>query len=195
MNINGRRSAEPRMSSEDNWEDEMRIRRARFSSQERERVSAPVNDVDDWNALRRRSSAEGKMALLQEPFKPGNMELWTVSKIALGSSQEPDDDDANEDLYLQQRREYREQGPPLREKFDEESDLGKSLPASFDEEDEVNNYDFSLNRNSKRITIQDLSKLSNDEDNANHHGWNTLDVQTGLIKRESIIKVIILGSN
>ncbi|KAL7286331.1 hypothetical protein TKK_0019289 [Trichogramma kaykai] len=183
--INGRRSAEPRMNSEDEWAEEMYVRRSRFSSQEREGVQPPVNDdeIELWNSLKRRSSAEGKLALLREPMRPGDMELWTVSKMALGSSLDPDDDEVEEGLYHQQRREYREQGPPLREKSSQ--GFTETQPTSYDNDDDVISYEFSLNKNDKKITVQDLSRLSADNDSIN---WNKLDVKSGLIKRESIIK-------
>lgn len=200
-------SAEPRIASdEDEWEEEIRLRRNRFinervSSQERDRAPPVVEEQDEWNTLRRRSSAEGKIALLKEPIRPGNMELWTVSKIQLGSSQEPDDEDFDENVFLNQRRDYREQGPPLREELEEEEDqrdqnhknsLGTtSLPTSFEEEEEMNGHDFALKRDSKMITIQDLSKLSPEEEMTDEKDWNKLDISSGLFKRESIVKVSI----
>lgn len=209
---NRRASAEPRISDEDDWEEELRIRRSRYlqervSSQERDRPAPVLEEEssggdDEWaDSLKRRSSAEGKMALLKEPLRPGNMELWTVSKMQLGSSQEPDEEELDEEMYLQQRREYREQGPPLREEFegeeletDEQQQKGyatESVPTSF-EEDDVANLDFVLKRNSKKITVQDLSKLSPDEDISADNSWNKLDVKSGLFKRESIVKVSLL---
>lgn len=195
-------SAEPRISDEDDWEEEIKLRRSRFervSSQERDRVPPPVVEEEhEWNTLRRRSSAEGKIALLKEPIRPGNMELWTVSKIQLGSSQEPDDEDFEDNVYSPQRRDFREQGPPLREELEEDEDLSEnrknslattSLPTSFEEEEEMNGNDFGLKRDSKMITIQDLSKLSPEEEMAEEKDWNKLDIKSGLFKRESIIKV------
>ena len=198
-----RRSAEPRIADEEEWEDEIRLRRSRYhqelvSSQERDRVRPPVLEEEgdeEWDALKRRSSAEGKMALLKEPPRPGNMDLWTVSKMQLGSSQEPDEDELDGDIY--HRRDYREQGPPLREEFEgEEEDQGKSyasesLPTSFEEEEDPN-YEFTLKKDSKMITVQDLSKISVDDDTSVDNSWNKLDVKTtssGLFKRESIVKV------
>jgi hypothetical protein len=150
--------------------------------------------------LKRRSSAEGKMALLKEPLRPGNMELWTVSKMQFGSSQESDDE-LDEEMYLQQRREYREQGPPLREEFEEdesndEEELRKNITIerramSFDAGDDITN-EFILNKNSKRITVQDLSRISSDEDISKDNSWSSSDVKSnasGLFKRESIVKV------
>lgn len=206
-NYSRRLSTEPRAVDEEEWEEELRSRRSRFlpervSSQERERVVPPSVDEEpdnnQWNSLKRRSSAEGKMALLKEPFRPGNMELWTVSKMALGSSQEPDDED--EEMYLQQRREYREQEPPLREEFEGDEDdkssrrrsfASESLPTSFDEEEETSGNELPLKKvnTNLHVTVQDLSKLSPDDDIAVNNNWNKLDVKSGLFKRESIVKV------
>lgn len=207
-NYSRRSSAEPRVCDEEDWEEDLNIRRSRFlqervNSQERDRVPQPVpeeDNVEEWDSLKRRSSAEGKMALLKEPIRPGNMELWTVSKLQSGSSQEPDDEEYDEELYLQQRREYREKGPPLREELDEELEeeephsskyASESLPTSFDEEDESSDLDFVLRRCSKRITVQDLSRLSPEEETS-ADSWNKLDAKSatsGLLKRESMIKV------
>ncbi|XP_058803532.1 uncharacterized protein LOC131671260 isoform X2 [Phymastichus coffea] len=202
-NYSRRLSAEPRVADEDDWGENLPIHRNRFidkrvSSQERERMPSSVEEEDNnqWSSLKRRSSAEGKMALLKEPFRPGNMELWTVSKMALGSSQEPDEED--EEVYLQQRREYREQEPPLREEFEGEDDdssrrrsfASESLPTSFDEEEDSNSNEFSLSKGTRNlhVTVQDLSKLSAEDDTTMNDKWNKLDIKSGLFKRESIVK-------
>ncbi|KAJ8668278.1 hypothetical protein QAD02_009941 [Eretmocerus hayati] len=212
-----RDSVEPRIADEDEWEEEIRLHRNRFNYSSPQDLnhtnSDQINLNEDHQPPRRRSSAEGKLALLRE--RPGNMELWTVSKIQLGSSQEPDDDeyfDRDEEMYLQQRREYREQGPPLREEPEEEEEerlmgssrLGvhengvrtsSSLPTSFDEQEEEDEgrekeqqqqRDFGAQL--RRITVQDLSKIPNDGDVPADSCWNKLDARAGLFKRESIIR-------
>ncbi|XP_014212588.1 uncharacterized protein LOC106642345 [Copidosoma floridanum] len=208
-------SAEPRVIDEDEWEEDSRLQRGRFfqdrlssrGSQEHDHVPPPIEEEeadDEWaDSLKRRSSAEGKMALLKEPTGPGNIALWTVSKIHLGSSQEPDDEEFDEEGYHRKRTEYREQGPPLREELEnlEESSTESrrrsftsgSLPTSFEDEDDVS--EFSLKSDSKRITVQDLSRtvqdlsrLSSEEESLVGSNPNQLDVKLGLIKRESIIK-------
>lgn len=161
-----------RINDNKGLEDEMQLRRRRFlddkfSSQERERVPVVPEETEYFNVARR-SSAEGKLALLREPITAKNMELWTVSKLQ--SSQEPDEDEEPES-YQHHRRSFRET-EPLHEDVEETSSAV------------VNGHgENSINR---KIIVQDLKKpVQNHETNSNN-----LDVKNlvGLFKRESIIK-------
>ncbi|XP_034933729.1 nose resistant to fluoxetine protein 6-like isoform X2 [Chelonus insularis] len=82
----------PRVSDEEDWEQELRIRRRRFV--EKMTSEQDKSDTDEPDLIRR-SSAEGKIALLKGPTGSRVMDAWTVSRgprALLGSSQETDDD-------------------------------------------------------------------------------------------------------
>lgn len=205
-------SSETKTSDEEDWEHELRIRRKQFMeqlvAQKRESLSEERSEPEA-EPLKRRSSAEGRIALLSDDV-PGedNMNSWTVSVGAridlLGSSQEPSEPE-DDGIYMR-RREYREQGPPSREASlsEEESSQDTSRRQSYtsgsqktslEEEDDANNHNFVLTKESKRESLQDLSKLSQEE--LTSAGWNvvkkdddpsTKSTSTGLFKRESIVK-------
>ncbi|XP_011692910.1 PREDICTED: uncharacterized protein LOC105452989 [Wasmannia auropunctata] len=204
-------SSDARTSDEEEWEHELRIRRKQFMEklivQQGESLVEGESE-GSAESLARRSSAEGRIALLRDISGEDNMDSWTVSvgpRIALlGSSQEPSEPE--EDGIYMRRREYREQGPPSREESlsEEESSQDTSRRQSYtsgsqktslEEEDDVNNYNFMLTKESKRESLQDLSQLSQ-EDLASA-GWNVVKKEgdlsvkptsTGLFKRESIVK-------
>ncbi|XP_076645967.1 uncharacterized protein LOC143355219 isoform X2 [Halictus rubicundus] len=179
--------AESRISDEEDWESELRMRRKQFmeklATQERESVL----EDEDLTSLRRRSSAEGKMALLKDPSADDNMDSWTVSvgsRVAqLGSSQEPSEPE--EDSGYRRRREYREQAPPPGD--DNQSEEEAVWDASR------RSYTSSSQITSVEEDEDDLSKLSQEEADLSESGWNIVkesaDSQPkGLYKRESIIK-------
>lgn len=188
-----------RTNDEEDWERELRIRRKQFQdnlalqqeprkplAEDGEESKAEEEDEEDVTFIRRRSSAEGKIALLKDPTENDNMDSWT-EKVAspsvsgLGTSYEKSE--TEDELSFYQRREYREKAPP----FPEE------LPR---DRDERGNFDF------KRISVQDLSKLDDNSD-LEEAGWNLIKKDSddrqqvqqslkptgqGLYKRESIIK-------
>ncbi|KAF7409428.1 hypothetical protein HZH68_003809 [Vespula germanica] len=184
-------SVEPKVSDEEEWEEELRIRRRRYMEKLASQQSDSAEE-EDITSLRRRSSAEGRIALLKDPSGNENMDAWTVSvgpRIAqLGSSQEPSEpeDDAS---YLQ-RREYREKAPPFRENpYSEEKD------SSVRDDKDVASFNFVLTKDSKRKSVQDLTKL--DDSDLTESGWSLVKEEgieilpkssLGLYKRESIIK-------
>ncbi|XP_018398460.1 PREDICTED: uncharacterized protein LOC108776360 [Cyphomyrmex costatus] len=203
-------SSEIRTSDEEEWEHELRIRRKQFmeklAAQQRESL---IEEREINEPLKRRSSAEGRIALLRDDISgEDNMDSWTVSvgpRIKLlGSSQEPSEPE--EDGIYMRRREYREQGPPSREDSlsEEESSQDTSRRQSYtsgsqktslEEEDNVTNYNFILTTGSKRESLQDLSQLS--QEDLTSAGWNVVKKEgdlsvkptsTGLFKRESIVK-------
>lgn len=203
-------SSEAKTSDEEEWERELRIRRKQFMekliAQQRESLVEGESE-DSVEPLKRRSSAEGRIALLRDDISgEDNMNSWTVSVgpqiTLLGSSQEPSEPE--EDIYLR-RREYREQGPPSREEsLSEEETTSQdtstrqsytsgSQKTSLEEEDDVNSHNFILTKGSKRESLQDLSQLSQEE--LMSAGWNVVKKEgdlsikpTGLFKRESIVK-------
>ncbi|KAL6435944.1 hypothetical protein ACFW04_005652 [Cataglyphis niger] len=202
-------SFETKTSDEEDWEHELRIRRKKFMeqliTQQRESLSEERSETGA-EPLKRRSSSEGKIALLKDDVSvEDNMDSWTVSVGAqidqLGSSQDPSEPEDN-GIYM--RREYREQGPPSREGSlsEEESSQDTSRRQSYtsgsqktslEEEDDINSYNFVLTKESKRESVQDLSKLSQEE--LTSAGWNVIKKEddllikpTGLFKRESIVK-------
>lgn len=203
-------SSEAKTSDEEEWEHELRIRRKQFMEKliahQRESLVEGENE-GDVEPLKRRSSAEGRIALLRDDISgEDNMDSWTVSVgpriMLLGSSQEPSEPE-EEGIYMR-RKEYREQGPPSREESLSEEETSQdtsrrqsytsgSQKTSLEEEDDVNNYNFILTKGSKRESLQDLSQLSQ-EDLASA-GWNIVKKEgdhslkpTGLFKRESIVK-------
>lgn len=200
---------EPRISDEEDWEGELRIRRKQFmeklATQQR---TADYYDEEDFASLRRRSSAEGKIALLKDPTANDNMDSWTISvgsRVAqLGSSQERSEPE--EDVYMR-RREYRESAPLPREDIQSEEDTwdesrrksytSSSQITSVEEDEDVAEFNFVLTKDSKRISVQDLSKLSPDDPDLADSGWNVVKDENegapktgsmGLFKRESIVK-------
>ncbi|KAL6256883.1 hypothetical protein P5V15_011818 [Pogonomyrmex californicus] len=204
-------SSETRTSDEEEWEYELRIRRKQFMekliAQQREALVEGENETGG-ESLKRRSSAEGRIALLRDDLSgEDNMDSWTVSVgpriTLLSSSQEPSEPE--EDGIYMRRREYREQGPPSREESlseEESTSQGTSRRQSYtsgsqktslEEEDDVNSYNFVLTKGSKRESLQDLSKLSQEE--LTSAGWNVVKKEgdvtvkpSGLFKRESIVK-------
>lgn len=202
-------SSEAKVSDEEEWECELRIRRKQFMekliAQQRESLVEGENE-GNMEPLRRRSSAEGRIALLSDDISgEDNMDSWTVSVgpriMLLGSSQEPSEPE--EDGMYMRRKEYREQGPPSREESlseEESQDTSRrqsytsgSQKTSLEEEDDINSYNFILTKGSKRESLQDLSQLSQEE--LASAGWNVVKREgehslkpTGLFKRESIVK-------
>lgn len=209
-------SSDTRTSDEEEWERELRIRRKQFmeklvSQQPRELLGEEETEtIDAQEPLKRRSSAEGRIALLKDDVSgEDNMDSWTVSvgpRIALlGSSQEPSETE-DDGIYMRQR-EYREQGPPSREESQSEEESSQdtsrrqsytsgSQKTSLEEEDDANSNNFVLTKGSKRESLQDLSRLSQEE--LADSGWNVVEKEaaadlsvkpsTGLFKRESIVK-------
>ncbi|XP_076749624.1 uncharacterized protein LOC143422693 isoform X2 [Xylocopa sonorina] len=204
-------SAEPRISDEEDWENELRIRRQQFMEKLATQERDPLPEEGDLIPPRRRSSAEGRIALLKDPSADDNMDSWTVSvgsRVAqLGSSQEPSEPE--EDLAYKRRREYREQAPPPREDTQSEEEViwdasrrrsytSSSQPTSMEEDDDAS-YNFVLTKDSKRVSLQDLSKLSQEDSDLTDSGWNIVRKEGtsegtgrsssgGLYKRESIVK-------
>jgi len=203
-------SSDAKANDEEEWERDLRIRRKQFMekliAQQRELLIETDNREDNAESLKRRSSAEGRIALLRDDLSgEDNMDSWTVSVgpriTLLGSSQEPSEPE--EDGIYMRRREYREQGPPSREESEEESQdtsrrqsyTSGSQKTSLEEEDDVNIYNFILTKESKRESLQDLSKLLPEE--LANSGWNVVKkeddllakpISVGLFKRESIVK-------
>ncbi|XP_043522908.1 apical junction molecule-like, partial [Frieseomelitta varia] len=201
-----RRQAEASVSDEEDWESELRIRRKQFI--EKLATRDPSSEQGSLTSLRR-SSAEGKLALLKDPTADDNMDSWTVSVgsrvlAQLGSSQERSEP---EDEYSRQRREYREQAPPPREDAQSEEEViwdasrrrsytSSSQMTSLEEDDDIESYNFVLTKDSKRISLQDLSRLSQEDSDLAESGWNVIRSEgenvprssSGLYKRESIVK-------
>ncbi|XP_076289721.1 uncharacterized protein LOC143213594 isoform X2 [Lasioglossum baleicum] len=180
-------SAEPRISDEEEWESELRMRRKQFMEKLATQERSSVLEEEDLVSLRRRSSAEGKMALLKDPSADDNMDSWTVSvgsRVAhLGSSQEPSEPE--DDSVYRRRREYREQAPPPGD--DNQSEEEAVWDASR------RSYTSSSQITSVEEDEDDLSKLSQEEADLSESGWSIVkesaDSQPkGLYKRESIIK-------
>ncbi|KOX77155.1 Nose resistant to fluoxetine protein 6 [Melipona quadrifasciata] len=127
-----RRQAEASVSDEEDWESELRIRRKQFMEKLATRDSS--SEQGSLTSLRR-SSAEGKLALLKDPTADDNMDSWT-------------------------------------------------------------SYNFVLTKDSKRISLQDLSRLSQEDSDLAESGWNVIRREgenvprssSGLYKRESIVK-------
>lgn len=199
-----KRHVEPRISDEEDWESELRIRRKQFM--EKLATRDPASEEENLISLRR-SSAEGKLALLKDPTGDDNMDSWTVSvgsRVAqLGSSQERSEP---EDDYIRRRREYREQAPPPREDTQSEEEAiwdstrksytSSSQVTSIEEDDDIDTYNFVLTKDSKRKSVQDLSRLPQEDFDfvefeltvGKKEGEGLLRSSSGLYKRESIIK-------
>ncbi|XP_043256336.1 uncharacterized protein LOC122399606 [Colletes gigas] len=203
-------SVEPRISDEEDWEGELRIRRKQFMEKQATQQQDTSDDQENISSPRRRSSAEGKIALLKDPSANDNMDSWTVSvgsRVAqLGSSQERSE--AEEDNVFLRRRDYREQAPPPREDTQSEEEViwdasrrrsytSSSQMTSVDEDEDIASFNFVLTKDSRRMSMQDLSKLSQEED-LSDSGWNVVRAENadtlpkssslGLYKRESIVK-------
>ncbi|XP_015174499.1 PREDICTED: uncharacterized protein LOC107065378 isoform X2 [Polistes dominula] len=187
-------SVEPKISDEEEWEEELRIRRRQFMEKLANQKSDSIENEGDVTSLRRRSSAEGRIALLKDPSGNENMDAWTVSvgpRISqLGSSQERSEPE--DDSFYHQRREYREKAPPFRE-----TPHPEVKESSVDDNKDVTHFNFVLTKDSKRKSVQDLSTLSQDDSDLTESGWSLVKeegVETlpksslGLYKRESIIK-------
>lgn len=195
-------------SDEEEWERELRVRRKQFMEKlVTQQLAEDEEVVTNAEPLKRRSSAEGRIALLSDDLSTeDNMDSWTVSVgprfALLGSSQEPSE--TEDDAIYMRRREYREQGPPSREESQSEEESSQetsrrqlsytsgSQKTSLEEEEDVN---FTLTKDSKKESLQDLSKLSQEE--LASAGWNVVRKEddpparpssTGLFKRESIVK-------
>ncbi|XP_076182322.1 uncharacterized protein LOC143154256 [Ptiloglossa arizonensis] len=204
-------SVEPRISDEEDWETELGIRRKQFMEKFAAQQRDTLDELDDTVSTRRRSSAEGKIALLKDPSANDNMDSWTVSvgsRVAqLGSSQEPSEPE--EDNAYTRRREYREQAPPPREDTQSEEDViwdatrrrsytSSSQVTSVEEDEDTASYNFVLTKESKRKSLQDLTKLSQEDVDLSDAGWNVVQTASGetlprstslgLFKRESIVK-------
>ncbi|XP_032678634.1 uncharacterized protein LOC116847600 [Odontomachus brunneus] len=205
-------SSEAKTSDEEEWERELRVRRKQFIGKliSQDEPLGEEEDENDVEPLKRRSSAEGRIAMLKDDLSgEDNMDSWTVSVgprlASLGLSQEPSEPE-DDGIYMR-RREYREQGPPSREESQSEEEESSqdtsrrqsytsgSQKTSLEEEDDMNSYNFVLTEGSKRESLQDLSKLSQEE--LADSGWNVVKKEgadlsvkpsTGLFKRESIIK-------
>ncbi|XP_012279601.1 uncharacterized protein LOC105699306 [Orussus abietinus] len=207
-------SEEPRVSDEENWEQELKLRERRLAEKlSREHEARP--EEDHWN-LRRRSSAEGKIALLKDTDEISGLDTWTISRVPRGppqgSSLEPSEPE-DEDPYSPRERSYREKGPPLREDVQGEEtwepearrrSLTGSQITSTEDDDDVSTYDFVLKKESKKVSLRDLSRLSREEPEIEEEmeeemdsGWNLVREEisestprppSGLFKRESIIK-------
>lgn len=204
-----RKPEEPRVSDEDDWEEELRIRRRKLAEKLQQQDKSSIEEQEEWDSVRRRSSAEGKIALLKEPTDFDSMNNWTVTKglrvSHLGSSQEPSEAEDDSE-YLLRRKKYRDNVVPFRENASQSEDENSyslsnrrsslSQPTSLDEEDEP--YDAGL---TKRQSLQNLTKLSDDEfrwgsarkeqpsDSNNIPTINVPDsTSTTLFKRESIVK-------
>lgn len=193
-----RRVQGPRISDEADWE----LGIHKCSPPEKNLLHNEEEFNDDERVLtRRRSSAEGKMALLRDPVGE-EMTFWTVSKVSqLGSSQEPSDMEDDE-MYIRKGKIEKSSfsDTPSEEESSWELSKKRSLTSgsqfiSFEDDKTVSRYDFALRKDSKRISIQDLSKLPQEEDEV-ESGWNMIkspnteiaQSSTGLFKRQSIIK-------
>lgn len=172
----------PRVSDDEDWEDDMRIRRGSNSD---------VIKDEEMDSLRRRSSAEGKIALLQDPIDSGSIDFWTVSKVSqLGSSLEPSEPE-DEGLLKKETQELSqsEDDGSLNKDRGEQSSFTSDSQVTSTEDEDVTNFDFVLRKNSKRITVQDLSKLSPDRQLERTDELDSIPrAASGLFKRESIIK-------
>lgn len=204
-------SSEAKTSDEEEGESELRIRRKQFMEKliSQGEPLGEEEDEADVEPLKRRSSAEGRIAMLKDDLSgEDNMDSWTVSVgprlASLVSSQVPSE--LEDDGIYMRRREYREQGPPSREESQSEEESSQdtsrrqsytsgSQKTSLEEEDDMNSYNFVLTEGSKRESLQDLSRLSQEE--LADSGWNVVKKEgtdllvkpsTGLFKRESIIK-------
>ncbi|KAK0159785.1 hypothetical protein PV327_010861 [Microctonus hyperodae] len=174
----------PRVSDEEDWEQELRIRRRRFM----ERLASEVQNTDlEKRSVESvmRSSAEGKIALLAGTTGCRGIDSWTVShgqKISIvdGSSQEPSENE--EDSSLIEDYEQREK----------EGQINLPIASNFVEEDDE--YDEELKAPSKvRTTMMDIrSSLEENEhdENSGHLLANDVTpVASGkLFKRASIVK-------
>lgn len=160
----------PRVSDEEDWEEELRIRRQQYQEKLTSDELENKNDNDDSKDISRRSSAEGKIALLTEPTGSSVMDAWTISKgprISLESSQGPTDTEE------ENRYNY---------------DFDDDKPRNINDIDEINDEfnepidNFVLKMPNKTKTLMDLRQLTNEDQ-------DLIPVATGkLFKRESIIK-------
>ncbi|XP_063992278.1 uncharacterized protein LOC135170416 [Diachasmimorpha longicaudata] len=167
----------PRVSDEEDWEQELRIRRQKFrermSSTERQESKTEREESTD---VSRRSSAEGKIALLQGPTGTRVMDAWTVSKgprVSVASSQELTDTE-EETRYIQDFEDE-----PIPERRGSLDSLEKA------------DIDFSFRSDVKTKTLMDLRQISVEDENCEQRGnvGEMTPVATGkLFKRESIIK-------
>ncbi|XP_046748456.1 uncharacterized protein LOC124412542 isoform X2 [Diprion similis] len=207
---------EPRVSDEENWEYELRLRRQKIAKTLPSDETGTASEEEDWSMLRRRSSAEGKMALLNDSSEIKSFGAWSISKVpnvtSDAYSHEPSESD-EENAYDAPRNNYRETRPPFRERYDTQSEEETSWnpsrqqsrpaisPTIFvEEEKDPSSYDFMLKKASKRSSLQNLDRISQDEQEAEEDiGWDfvkeenadlsdTQTTSTGLFKRASIIR-------
>ncbi|XP_012259544.2 uncharacterized protein LOC105688083 [Athalia rosae] len=207
---------EPRVSDEEGWEEELKLRRETISKTlPSEETTGTASEEEEWNVLKRRSSAEGKMALLNDSAKIEHFGAWSMRKVPQGSdsvSHEFSESD-EENSYHGSRNDYRETRPPFRESYETQSDdeasswnpsrqqsYTSSQPTSVDEEGDSSAYDFVLKKVSKRSSLQNLSRISQEEPEPEEDsGWdfvkeentdtgNLKTTATGLFKRASIVK-------
>ncbi|XP_015122528.1 uncharacterized protein LOC107044960 [Diachasma alloeum] len=168
----------PKVSDEEDWEQELRIRRQKFkermASTERQELKTERDESTD---VSRRSSAEGKIALLQGPTGTRVMDAWTVSKgprVSVASSQEPTDTE-EESRYI---RDFEDE--PIPERRGSLDSLEKA------------EIDFSFRSDVKTKTLMDLRQISVEDEGCEQRGevvGEMTPVATGkLFKRESIIK-------
>ncbi|XP_011298799.1 uncharacterized protein [Fopius arisanus] len=168
----------PRVSDEEDWEQELRIRRQKF----RERMMSaerqePKVEKEESTDVSRRSSAEGKIALLQGPTGTRVMEAWTVSKgprVSVASSQEPTDTE-EESRYI-----HDFEDEPIPERRGSLDSLAKQ------------DIHFSFRTDIKTKTLMDLRQISVEDESYEQKEevvGELVPVATGkLFKRESIIK-------
>ncbi|XP_033217201.1 uncharacterized protein LOC117172978 isoform X2 [Belonocnema kinseyi] len=198
--------AEARLLSSESEEDDhpklrRRVQESRLSGEEKLIYNEEEFRDDDQDFPRRRSSAEGKMALLRDPVGQ-EMTLWTVSKVSqLESSQETSDMEDNEiNIRKGKVKKSSFSETPSEEENNWELSKKRSLTTgsqftSVENDGSVSTFDFVLWKDSERIPIQELSKLPQEEDEL-ECGWNlirTPDMEitkssSGLFKRQSIIK-------
>ncbi|XP_015511176.1 uncharacterized protein LOC107217967 [Neodiprion lecontei] len=207
---------EPRVSDEENWEYELRLRRQKIGKILPSDETGTASEEEDWSILRRRSSAEGKMALLNDSSEIKSFGAWSISKVPNTTSDayshEPSESD-EENAYDVTRNDYRETRPPFRERYDTQSEDETSWnpsrqqsrpavsPTTFvDEEKDPSSYDFMLKKVSKRTSLQNLDRISQEELEAEEDtGWDFVKEEnadmsdsqttsTGLFKRASIIR-------
>lgn len=209
---------EPRVNDEENWEYELRLRRQKLAANlPSEETTGTLSEEEEWNILKRRSSAEGKMALLNDPPKIDNFGAWSITKEPNSDSTSfPHDksESEEENSYNPTRNDYRETRPPFREGYDTQSEeetswdpsrqqsYTSSQLTSLDEEEGPPDYGFVLKRGSKRTSLQNLSRISQEEPEPepdDDSGWdfvkeentdssNPQTSSTGFFKRASIVR-------
>lgn len=207
---------EPRVSDEENWEYELRLRREKLAQNLPSEETGTATDEEDWSILKRRSSAEGKMALLNDTSEIQNFGAWSISKVANPTTESfshGSSESGEENVYPITKNDYRETRPPFRESYDTHSEeensedrsrqrsyLSSRQSTSMDEEEGPSAYDFMLKKGGKRRSLQNLSNIPpEDQGPEDDSGWDFVKEEntdssspqttsTGLFKRASIIK-------